>query len=51
MARLPEEATLDARVRSGRVTQALLREVAERIASFHATSETSAHIASFGRLT
>ncbi len=50
MARLPEEATLDARVRSGRVAPALLREVAERIASFHARSETSAHIASFGQL-
>jgi aminoglycoside phosphotransferase family enzyme/predicted kinase len=50
MARLPEEATLGARVRSGNVPQALLREVAERIATFHASSQTNEHIASFGQL-
>ena len=49
MRRLPEEATLEARVRSGRVTAGMLREVAARVAAFHASSETSEHIASFGR--
>ncbi|HEY1391058.1 MAG TPA: AAA family ATPase [Ktedonobacterales bacterium] len=49
MRRLPEEATLEARVRSGRVTAGMLREVAARIAAFHASSQTSEHIASFGR--
>ncbi|HEX3270997.1 MAG TPA: AAA family ATPase [Ktedonobacterales bacterium] len=49
MRRLPEEATLEARVRSGRVTAGMLREVAARIAAFHASSETSEYIASFGR--
>jgi hypothetical protein len=49
MRRLPEEATLEARVRSGKVTSALLREVAERVVAFHASAETSEHIASFGQ--
>ncbi len=49
MRRLPEEATLDAHARTGRVSPGLLREVAARVAAFHASSETSEHIASFGR--
>jgi aminoglycoside phosphotransferase family enzyme/predicted kinase len=50
MRRLPEEATLDARVRSGSATPELLREVAVRITTFHASSQTSEHIASFGQI-
>jgi uncharacterized protein len=49
MRRLPEEATLDARVRSGRIPSGILREVAARVTSFHASSQTSEHIASFGQ--
>jgi uncharacterized protein len=48
--RLPDEATLDARVQSGTATSGLLREVAERVASFHAASQTDERIASFGQL-
>jgi aminoglycoside phosphotransferase family enzyme/predicted kinase len=49
MRRLPEGATLEARVRSGKVTPALLQEVAERVVTFHASTQTSEHIASFGQ--
>ncbi|HEY7091800.1 MAG TPA: hypothetical protein VH393_01385, partial [Ktedonobacterales bacterium] len=48
MRRLPEEATVEAQVRSGRVSSDLLREVAERIVAFHTSTQTSEHIASFG---
>ena len=50
MRRLPEEATLEAKLRSGRITPDLLREVAARVATFHASSQTSEHIASFGQI-
>jgi aminoglycoside phosphotransferase family enzyme/predicted kinase len=49
MRRLPEGATLEARVRSGKVTRALLQEVAERVVTFHASTQTSERIASFGQ--
>jgi uncharacterized protein len=49
MRRLPEEATLEAQVRSGRGTPDLLREVAERVVTFHSSTQTSERIASFGQ--
>jgi aminoglycoside phosphotransferase family enzyme/predicted kinase len=51
MARLPDEATLEAQVRTGTATPDLLAEVAARIAAFHASVPTNEHIATFGDLT
>ncbi len=48
MARLPDEATLDARVRVGTVTPEMLADVAKHIAAFHARAATNEHIAAFG---
>ncbi|HLV99184.1 MAG TPA: AAA family ATPase [Ktedonobacterales bacterium] len=50
MTRLPDDATLEARVRADTATPALLAAVAERIAAFHASVPTDAHIATFGDL-
>lgn len=50
MVRLPEEATLEARVRSNTASSALLREVARVLAMFHATTEASEQVARFGSL-
>jgi aminoglycoside phosphotransferase family enzyme/predicted kinase len=49
MERLPEEATLLQRLRSGQVDHPLLAALADRIARFHADAEAGEHIASFGR--
>jgi aminoglycoside phosphotransferase family enzyme/predicted kinase len=49
MRRLPEEATLEALMRSGKLTSALLREVAERVVTFHASTQASERIATFGQ--
>jgi len=48
MLRLPDEATLEFRVRTGTASPSLLQEIARYVAAFHATSSTDAHIASFG---
>ncbi|HEU5369879.1 MAG TPA: AAA family ATPase [Ktedonobacterales bacterium] len=48
MTRLPDEATLEALVRSGTATPQLLAEVAERVAAFHASVPTDEHISAFG---
>ncbi len=48
MLRLPDEATLEAQIRAGTATPALLAEVARFIAAFHRNATTDAHIASFG---
>ena len=48
MLRLPDEATLEFRVRTGTASPSLLQEIARYVAAFHATSPTDAHIASFG---
>jgi aminoglycoside phosphotransferase family enzyme/predicted kinase len=48
MLRLPDKATLEAQVRAGTATPALLAEVARSIAAFHRNAKTGAHIASFG---
>jgi uncharacterized protein len=50
MVRLPNEATLEARVRAGTATPELLAEVARFVAQFHAAAPSSEHIASFGAL-
>lgn len=48
MVRLPDTATLEARVRADDVQPELLAAVAERIAAFHASSGTNEEITSFG---
>ena len=48
MKRLPDDATLEALVRSDRATPQLLAEVAEHIAAFHARSLTNDHVTAFG---
>ena len=48
MVRLPEEATLEARIWTGNVRPELLAAVAERVAAFHAASRTGDDIARFG---
>lgn len=48
MVRLPEEAMLESRVRSGTAGPALLARVARYVAAFHTASNTNEQIASFG---
>lgn len=50
MQRLPDEATLAARVVAGTAIPALLAATAEPIARFHASVPTTRHIAEFGSL-
>jgi uncharacterized protein len=50
MARLPDEAMLECKVRAGTADSSLLGEIARSVAAFHATAQTDEHIASFGRL-
>jgi uncharacterized protein len=49
MRRLPDQATLQARVSAGTATAELLAEVARSIAAFHKTAPTSQHITDFGQ--
>ena len=48
MRRLPDEATLLARLRAGELQPAMLRALARRLARFHARAPRSARIAHFG---
>jgi aminoglycoside phosphotransferase family enzyme/predicted kinase len=50
MVRLPDEAMLESRVRAGTASIPLLKEIAQHVAAFHATSLTDEHIANFGSL-
>lgn len=50
MERLPDEATLEFRVRTGTASPALLAQIARHVAAFHGTTSTGEHIASFGSL-
>lgn len=50
MVRLPDEATLAARVRADTARPEMLSAIAERVAAFHAASRTSEEIARFGAL-
>lgn len=48
MVRLPDEAMLESKVRTGTADTTLLAEIARFVAAFHATAQTDEHIASFG---
>lgn len=48
MRRLPGERMMDRLLESGAVTDAMVRALAERLAQFHASSETSPRIAEYG---
>ncbi len=50
MVRLPDTATLESWVQTGRAEIPLLAEIARFIATFHTTAHTDEHIASFGNL-
>jgi len=50
MRRLPAEAHLDALLNRGQVSEAMLAQVAARLARFHAAAETNEDIAAYGRL-
>jgi aminoglycoside phosphotransferase family enzyme/predicted kinase len=50
MVRLADTATLKSRVQTGQVELPLLAETARFVATFHATTRTDEHIASFGSL-
>lgn len=50
MARLPDEAMLEAQVRAGTATPTLLAEVARFVATFHARVPTTEQIVAFGDL-
>jgi aminoglycoside phosphotransferase family enzyme/predicted kinase len=50
MMRLPDEATLEARVAANSATPDLLAEIARAVAAFHMTTPTSDYIAQFGQL-
>jgi aminoglycoside phosphotransferase family enzyme/predicted kinase len=49
MARLPEDATLQARLRGGHFTIDQLEELARRIAQFHQAAESGPHVSACGR--
>ena len=49
MERLPEEATLQKRLRRGEVSAALVVTLAQKIACFHAHAQAGEHISAFGR--
>lgn len=49
MRRLPDEATLEARLRRGEADGALMRSLARRVASFHAGAGSGGRIAECGR--
>jgi uncharacterized protein len=50
MARLPDTATLKCWVQTGKAELPLLAEIARFVATFHTTTRTDEHIASFGSL-
>ncbi len=50
MVRLPDEATLEFRLRAGTAPPSLLAEIARYVATFHRTTQTNEYIASFGSL-
>jgi uncharacterized protein len=49
MTRLPDDATLEARLRRGAVAPGFIEALARKVACFHASAEAGEHIASFGR--
>ncbi len=50
MVRLPDEATLESRLRARAAPPSLLAEIARYVANFHNATHTNAYIASFGSL-
>jgi len=50
MRRLPEEATLEQRLRRGEISGETIEMLGRRLAEFHARAETNANTAAFGRL-
>ncbi|MFL5666822.1 MAG: AAA family ATPase [Ktedonobacteraceae bacterium] len=50
MVRLPDEATLESRLRAGTAPPSLLADIARYVATFHRTAQTDEYIASFGSL-
>ena len=50
MVRLPDEATLESRLRAGTVPPSLLVQIAHYVATFHCTTQTDEYIASYGSL-
>lgn len=50
MKQLPHDRMLDILLRQGKVTEEMIKHVAEKIVSFHNRAKTSDRIASFGRL-
>ncbi len=49
MVRLPDEATLETLVDTGRATPQQLAHIAHTVAAFHASSQTNRHIGGFGK--
>jgi aminoglycoside phosphotransferase family enzyme/predicted kinase len=49
MERLPDEATLEKRLRAGKVGTETLEALARKVSSFHAAAESGGHVAAFGR--
>jgi aminoglycoside phosphotransferase family enzyme/predicted kinase len=49
MERLPEEATLQSRLRRGEVDPEVIETLARKVADFHAQADTGEHISVFGR--
>jgi hypothetical protein len=49
MQRLPEEATLENRLRRGEVASETVQGLAQKVAQFHAVAEAGSRIAAFGR--
>jgi aminoglycoside phosphotransferase family enzyme/predicted kinase len=49
MERLPDEATLESRLRAGEVGPEQLAALARKVAAFHAAAEGGDHVAAFGR--
>jgi len=50
MSQLPQEHMMDALLRSGQLTQKMITQVAEKLASFHRKTETNPEISAFGRI-
>jgi uncharacterized protein len=50
MGRLPDEATLEHRLRRGEAVESMLHDLAQRLAEFHRHAESTPRIHAFGRL-
>ena len=50
MKRLPSDKMMDNMLKTGRVTESTIRQIADAIAAFHKNAETNSDISKFGRL-